>query len=543
MIDAIADLLARGANSSLRYHKNSNLRRHLAQVIARHFDDETDASVLLPQLAALIMEHDYRLVAEYLAAWKRCDRVMLSIFQGMIATEDLITFNRQRYQHIYTRFLRTAAHSRKADVFYTSQLDDVFSSEKQQLVIYLRDEKYKVQLVNIIDDVGTEFSRFIEQQYDVPGLNAVVRQGQVRKWYFPNGSGVISKRENLRKKDRFRREQTNYGILLDRLGKSPRPLLNSPTPATFQVAQPFAVIYDGYRGHRYALFAYEEGISLEDIFLTEPDSVLRHQFLAHFRLLLDSLYESGILWGDMSPRNILSRQQDGVTTYTLLDFEKTSVLDSPIPLAQRIENCRGQICVEELCVLCPLDEVLMCFDGYFDPSSWDLDSEIALPFPPRPDVADILRGRGVANVTVGEHNRVDSAILAVRVPDVDPQTEARRFPGHLGFKVEHYLSCAGSLEAGEYDRKTTEVLIAAKQHTCFDEVVTLLTDLTNAVEGAFLDREFQALLGGGFSGNVESPQHEVWELTETLDSLYQTRQHGDAYRQTVAQRRSIMKRD
>ncbi len=538
MIESLATLLKNGANPALRYQNSSNLLRDLAQAITQCFEDEADLVEHLPRLTTLIMNHDYRLVAEYLAARKNHNKAALSIFHQMIAEKIPITINKQRYQLAHARFADTIPFPERANVSFTYQLEDVFSSRNQQLVIYLHDEQYRALLTTLTEAVGAMLGKFIEQQYDISGLNAVVRQGLVRTWYLPDGTAVVSKRENPQKKGCFRREQRNYDTLLDRFGKQATMLPNLDNPddnITIRIARPFAVIYDGYSGRHYALSAYEDGVPLEDVLLTERDSNVRNRFLAHYRLLLDRLYECGILWGDMSLRNILIKQQGHTVTYTLVDFEKTYIFDAPISLAQRMEHCRGQICVEELGVLCPQEEVLACFKGYFDPSAWDLESKAALPFPPRPEIADILRGRGVLNVTLGAYNTIDRAIMGVRIPDTDPQTKARRFPGHLGFKVEHYLSCAGYAEASDYDRKTTEVLIAAKQQGCFDDVVDLLADATNMLESAFLKAEFVGMLQGGFSGNVMPPQQEIENLTQILEVFYQVRQHRGAYQRLVAQ--------
>jgi hypothetical protein len=125
--------------------------------------------------------------------------------------------------------------------------------------------------------------------------------------------------------------------------------------------------------------------------------------------------------------------------------------------------------------------------------------------------------------------------MSVRVPDHAPVTKVRRFPGHLGFKVEHYLSCAGDAAASDYDRKTTEVLIAAKRQDCFDAVVMLLAEATNALESAFLKAEFINISQGGFSGNVTPPQREIENLTQILDVFYQRRERNDAYQRLIAQ--------
>lgn len=539
MIKSLTTLLKNGANPALRYLRNSNLPEDLAHMVTQYFKDQAELFEHLPKITTLIKDYDYRLVAEYLAARQNRDEAILSVFYQILAADNPHQVGKQRYQLAYTHFVDTVGFPEEAKVSFTPRLDDVFSPRGNQLIIYQEDHQFEPPLLMLIKDVGAMFSKYIEQQYDVPGLNAVVRQGLVRTWHLPDGTPVISKRKNPLKKGRFRREQYNLNMLGERWGRLPI-IVNNPkstnNPVNVHIARPFAIIYDGYSDQHYALSEYVEGIPLEDILFIKRDSNARNRFLEHYRLVLDTLYEHGILWGDMSPRNILIKEQEQTISYTLVDFEKTQILNAPISIEQRIQHCRGQICVEELGVICPLDEVLECFKGYFDPSVWDLESRVILPFRPRPEIVDILRGRGhdVNNLTLGTYNSIDKAILGVRMPDFDPQTKERRFPGHLGFKVEHYLSCAENSEAGDYDRKTTEVLITAKQQKCFDEVVAQLAGLTDAVEQGYLRTEFADLLQGGFSGNVIPPRQEINNLTKILDMLYETRDNVSAFQSLVS---------
>jgi hypothetical protein len=537
-IETIATLLKLGANPAFRYQTSSSIRRKLAQEITGYFETESQLSDHFDLIRSLILKFDYRLVAEYVIAWERRDTTSLSHFQEMVNSEDDIYVKRLRYQLSLIRFGKDLAASRRATVSFADQLDDVFSLSGPQLVVYLCDEQYRAPLINLVDEVGDSFGRYIEQQYDLPGANAVVRQGVVRMWHLPDGKPVVSKRENPRKRERFRREQVIYDALLRRIGKQPVILPNSANPCdsiTAEVAWPFAVICDGYSGRHYALFPHIEGVSLEDTLLSEQDTGARARLLEHYRSLTDALFDHGVLWGDMSPRNVLMARTDRKITLTLLDFEKSEVLDAPISLDRRIVHCRGQICVEELGVLCLPHEVEQCFKGYFDPSSWDLESQVALPFPPRPEIADILKGRGIVGVTLGEYNRIDNAIINVRKPDNNPVTKERRYPGHLGFKVEQYLSCAGRPDAGDYDRKTTEVLITAQEQGCFDGIVQLLSELTDALEIAFLRAEFLGMLHGRFSSNIVAPQDEIDKLTSALDLFYDAREHRSMYPRLVAQ--------
>lgn len=533
MIDNISKYLKEGINPTFRYQPDPFLHKDLAKIIIQQFESKASLRDTLPQLKTLIVNHDFRLVAEYLAARKNNHSMALSLFGQMFSEKENPNPNKYRFEIAYSRFLDTNSFSQKADVIFTRNMGDIFSKNQERLIVWLQDDQYKDQLITLIDAVGTKLGAFIEQQYDVPGLNAIVRQGIVRSWYLPNNIAVVSKRESSYKKGRFEKEQTNYKILLQKFGQHSITLPDPENPnnrIVLQIAYPFAVIYDGYSDKRYALSLRINAKSLEEILLTENDNTRRSSILAHYRLLLDILYDNGILWGDMSPRNILVDWREGITTYTLLDFEKTLFLGQSASYNQRIEHCRGQICIEEMGVLCPYDEMLACFRGYFNPTEWDLTSKSLLPFVPRPDIFDILRGRGIEQINLGAYNTIDHSILAVRIPYNDPFTKSLVFPGHIGFKVEHYLSCAGYANAGDYDRKTTEILIAAMIHGCFEDVVRLFLFLANRVEIAYIKREFFDILGGGFSGNLAPPKQEIDDLIDALDVFYQTRESGEVYR-------------
>ncbi|HPH98011.1 MAG TPA: hypothetical protein PK613_19170 [Anaerolineaceae bacterium] len=537
MIDIISKYLKEGANPTFRYQPDPLLHKDLAKIIIQQFESSAILRDTLPHLETLIVDHDYRLVAEYLAARKNHHSVALSLFGQMFSEKERSNPNKYRFEIAHSRFLDINSLHQKSNVIFTCNMDEIFSKNQERIIVWLQDDQYKDQLMTLIDVVGTKLGAFLEQQYDMPGLNAIVRQGIVRYWHLPNNIAVVSKRESSYKKGRFEKEQTNYKILLQKFGQQPLTLRDPENPKNkivLQIAYPFAIIYDGYSDKRYALSLHIDATSLEEILLTEKDNAHRSSYLTHYRLLLDILYENGILWGDMSPRNILVDQREGVTTYTLLDFEKTHFLNQSASYNQRVEHCRGQICIEEMGVLCQYDEMLACFRGYFNPTEWDLTSNSLLPFVPRPDIFDILRGRGIEQINLGDYNTIDHSILAVRIPYNDPFTKSLVFPGHIGFKVEHYLSCAGYANAGDYDRKTTEILIAAKIHGCFEKVVRLLLFLANSVEIAYIKREFLDILSGGFSGNLAPPKQEIGNLINALDVFYQTRESGEAYRDLCA---------
>ncbi|PIP31931.1 hypothetical protein COX24_00915 [bacterium (Candidatus Gribaldobacteria) CG23_combo_of_CG06-09_8_20_14_all_37_87_8] len=530
-------LLKDGANPALRMLNQDGLCTQLAQIIIDSYNSNESFLLDFSNLSYLIQNYDYRLVAEYLWALKNDKESLLQIFKQMLTTNESTLAGQYLYRLAYQRFKNTQSKNKNPIVLFAKTIDEIFTFKNQGVLIYLYDRSYKEGLISLLEDLGGSLSDFIEEQYDVPGRNAVVRQGIVKSWSLPNGTPIISKRQSPYKADKFHREQLNHHLILEKLSRSSF-LLSNPADRNrnihIQIAHPFALVNDAYAGMTYALFKKAQGIALEEILLEEKNEFARSRHLLHYGQILEELYIRGILWGDMSPRNILVCHQKDVTRYTLFDLEKTFVTDKPIPHNKRTVHCRGQMFIEELCVICPFNEIVKYFKRYFDPSRWDTKSLRSLTFELRPDIVSLLRGRGITNISIGEYNRLDKKIIDIRRPYWNSITKQYVFPGSIGFKVEHYLCCVGDVNASDYDRKTTEVLLAAKEQNCFRQVVDLLLAKANNLESALLKLEFMTILGGGFSGNLPRPQQEVMFLTGTLDNFYQHRHSKSSYSKLIA---------
>ena len=194
--------------------------------------------------------------------------------------------------------------------------------------------------------------------------------------------------------------------------------------------------------------------TLEWVLLNEKCAKKRERYLVACRMVLDSLYEKGIVWGDMAPRNILVEMDGDIIKFFLLDFEKTYFTEESVPLSARIEHARGPMCVEEFGAICSQEEVEKCFRGYFFPSLWDYESiEPVDLIRSKREVLDILSGRGIKHPSVGKYNSTEREIMGVRFPflRLDGREE---YPLHISFKIDHYFGA-------EYDRKTTEIFIFA----------------------------------------------------------------------------------
>ncbi|WP_119581989.1 hypothetical protein [Streptomyces europaeiscabiei] len=427
---------------------------------------------------------------------------------------------RARLQHEIGR--RRFARPGTAQVRLTGDLGQVLTAADNRTRAYVPDPGYREMIAALLAGFGTGFSDFVESQHEVPGPNARLRQGIVKSWRLPDGTRVISKRANPAKPGRFAQEQFAYRAIAARLAG----------PVAFgrdrrlQLAPLLATIRDGATGHVYAVWQWAPGETAESMLLApgEHTSLLRD-----YRDLMDALLDRGILWRDLSPRNVLVHGH----VHHLVDFEKTQVPEvnaAPVPHEDRGAYCRGQIGVEELGVLCPEDEVRACLQGYLDPGTWDFDASGPVPFPPRPEVTAVLAGRGITDPDLGAYNRTDRQIWQVRSPDLDPVTGQPRYPGLVNFRVEHYLSCAGRTDADDYDRKTTEILIAGRRYGCFDDAAQSVADAVDEAERQFVVAEVAELLAGNDTGPVTAPHAAIRALVDRIDVLDTARQDPDHFR-------------
>ncbi|MBQ0828094.1 hypothetical protein [Streptomyces tagetis] len=479
----------------------------------------------LPQRSATVANRlrgvtgDCRLAALYLrpdmpdAVVRLCER--------LAATHNAQERARLHHEIGRARFARPGT----AQVRLTDDLEHVLTATTAADAptrAYVPDPGHRGMIAALLDGFGTGFGDFVESRHEVPGPNARLRQGIVKSWHLPDGTRVISKRANPAKPGRFAQEQVAYRAIAARLAGE----ITFGRDRRLRLAPLLATIHDGTSGHVYALWQWAPGKTAESMLLApgEHTSLLRD-----YRDLMDALLERGILWGDLSPRNVLVHGR----THHLVDFEKTQVpRETPVPHGDRGDYCRGQVGVEELGVLCPEEQVRACLHGYLDPDVWDFDAPGPVPFSPRPEVTAVLAGRGITDPDLGTYNRTDRQIWQVRSPDREPATGQPRYPGLVNFRVEHYLSCAGRTDADDYDRKTTEILIAGRRLGCFDAAVQAVADAADEAERQFVVAEAAELLAGNDTGPVPAPRAAIRALVDCIDVLDAARQDPDRFRST-----------
>lgn len=387
------------------------------------------------------------------------------------------------------------------------------------LVVLVLDHACERQISEFLAHCGNRPTAFIDAQFDIPGRNAVFRNGVVKSWQLPDGTRVVSKRDNRRKKNGLLAEQNNLRAILHRLGAQNEAEMRAGADGPiFAVGRPICVLRDPEPAAFHAIYREKLGRTLEEVLLDDTvDPGRRRRHLADYRLCLDMLFDKGIVWRDMSPRNILV--EDGARLrYHLVDFEKVDFHEASLDIAHRVGACRTQFCVEELGVVCPEHELLETFAGLFQPDLWDVESPSPLPFAPRTEMAAILAGREIRNVSVGTFNKIDREVFEIRRPRIDPASGAVLRPGMLGFRVEHYLSLSDDLDSAEYDRRTTEVLIAARARGKLVEELQYLSTFTDELETAVILAEFDAIRECGRGTSITYPHAEARRLCAAIDS-------------------------
>ena len=414
---------------------------------------------------------------------------------------------------------RHAAATRLA-VTRVETLDELQSTEGPALL--LLDPAVDGEVQALLASCETGIGEFIEQQFDLPGRNAVFRDGVVKRWaLLPGGVRVVSKRDNGRKPGRLLKELKSLREILRRFGGETAasfPLAREGGSPRAVLGEPICILKDAGSSTCYAVWIEKPGESLEEILLQSAATKEASLHLNCYRRCLDTLFDHGIVWRDMSPRNILYSPQNG-GEYHLVDFEKVDFLDRSLDQAAREQAMRYQFCVEELGVIIPESSLLDVFGDLFAPASWDVGSSAPLPFLPRVEIAAVMEGRGLSSITLGDFNRLDRQIWDVRRPRPDGQGGLIRC-GLLGFRVEHYLSLFCGIDATDYDRKTTEILLAANAAGELLERVGELSEFIDTLETAVIIAEFEAILRSGDSRSIRRPESEAGQLCSTIDRMY-----------------------
>lgn len=503
----IASILRTSNNQSFSFYQNESLIGQIAIAMARCIiatgASEIDAEIF----AAALEKLDFLLVAELLDS-------IVSIERRQWLNELLDGNNSLLYKHQMERFYQIMQqYGEAAKYAHVEDLPSVFNSEIETgyLVYWAgsRDE----ECLSLFEDARWHLRALIDAQTDLPGINSLVREGLVKSLILPTGRRVITKRNNPSKQGRFLSEQYNVSEIVSRLElPTQQSFVSVGNALHLQIIRPFVVVADCVKGAFYSFSNFEVHPTLEHILLTEKDAKKRIQYLSMARQVLEHLYSNGIVWGDMAPRNILVQEDGGITTFLLLDFEKTAFTNGAVTQAQRLEHARGPMCVEEFGGVCSLPEVVQCFDGYFDPAGWNESDASPIQFAkPKREVMDILKSNGCASPTIGQYNKMEELMIEVRFPFVG-EDGALRLPLHTSFKVDHYLGA-------EYDRKTTELFMKAKSYGYLTQAVDALNAVLQGLENEKILSQIKTRLN---VTKTEPLNPSVSRLAAAIDLLHES---------------------
>ncbi|MBP1904868.1 hypothetical protein J2Z32_001492 [Paenibacillus turicensis] len=490
-------------NQSLSYYNSHSLLNKLATHIVTKCLSKTE----LLTIHLLLDAHDFRIIGDYLFALNnRSDPSFKSCIESL---------SKGSISYFEYQFMKYQIYSidKKRSLKFVKRLDQLFDTgigQEKDVLVYVENESDKETVEGLFLATGGDLSGYFDAQFDLPGINSLVRAGLVKKVYLNKKRAVITKRNNPNKQGRFLNEQRMVVALKEKLltDEELNQVYINPN-ASFNILSPNIVIADNEELKFYSVSNYVEGPTLEEVLLNESNFVVRRNILKDIRELLDYLYDNGVLWGDMAPRNIILNQLDGKRYYSILDFEKTKIFENRILHQERIDHCRGYMCIEEFGAVCSREEVEYCFRDYFDPCSWDTNSSDPVTFKMKNDFIEILSNRGV-DVSIGNYNRLELEMMEIRFP-LPVSNVAKRHPLYVSFKIDHYIG-------PEYDRKTSEILLEAKKKGCFIEILDLFELELQNFEVNLIEREFLALSISRYSSEEET--HAEKRLKLLVDSLY-----------------------
>lgn len=509
-------LLDSSLDTTYGYYANANLNAELAFRVADIAVKYENSDHCLEITKQVITKLNFWNLKDYVLALTGRDDYWISLIGSGSESE------KSRYDMDIYRYQKTAAkHSPSKQITWVDSFEAALSYPAGQLAICCKDTELTKPLQQLLEDVDDDLEGFLDCQYDLPGIHSLVRKGLVKSFILPSGRLCVCKRSNPSKLGRLKKDIANAEAIASvlnlseshdrlRLGKD---LLGRAI--TLGVIRPSAVYRNASTGDAYVFSRHEKGVTLEEVLVNISDKRERHAHLNTCSVILETLYGAGVVWGDMAPRNIIVNQTREHVDYLLLDFEKTTVVGSEIEHSERVEHCRGPMCVEEFGAICSQEEVVSCFQAYFDPDNWDLLNKEDVPFKKlKRELVAIFEGRDQHTYTFGDYNRLEQEVMTVRFPVHNDG--ARRLPLHASFKVDHYLGT-------DYDRKTTELMIGARVFGLLPNILAILEWRLQVYEDVCILENL-----GLLSEQTGSLEKVRADLAAQIDTLYVARQSEEA---------------
>jgi serine/threonine protein kinase len=443
------------------------------------------------EISAILQNYDYRFIADLINARKFHDNQRLKYLLNECASNlSRQIIDSQRFSDSVSRQVHQCKFSK------VRTLSELFESKGTDTVfIFAYETAYTDTVIRSLEDVfllaGGSSEGWFRRLLDLRGTNSLVRQGLVKTTVLMPCGEIVVKKNNPAKLLRFQNEQASIIELKARTGLSDtykNILVNHPTVYVGMLRY-LAVASSSDQEHYYSVSEKIHAQTLEDHLLTIDDIETRKILLMDVRSILEWLYERGVVWGDMAPRNILLDIQDECRTYTLLDFEKTTFTAGPVCFSDRVQHLRGPVCIEEFGAVCSLEEVEFCFHPYFVPHSWDTTSISNIGCAnPKWEYLQILEKRG-ESLSSGNYNRLELEIMSIRFPYWDLRAKQRVYPLHIGYRIDHYFG-------RECDSLTTQTLMIARQLGGFENIVNFLNNALNELDKSLLLDEFHSIASG-----------------------------------------------
>lgn len=465
-------------SNSFSYYDNLNSRKILDKIMEAILENNGEES----QIYELLKNEDFRILGPYLYALKEKDIDILEAIKDICISKE----KRKYFNQIMFKKQFPQINNLTKKLVFVDTIEEVFSNGLSKGVItFTSSLTIRKQFEVLFNEVLGEMSSFINSHYDLPGVNSLVRRGLVKSIILDNDCTVVTKCNNPNKKGKFLKEQSNILSLIKILHLDEEDsyiqLINKKS--IMKVVRPLIVFADVESQKFYSMSRFIDGHTLEEILLNIHDLSLRSSYLNDVRAILDTLYSKGILWGDLAPRNIIIRENQDSREYFLLDFEKTEILDHVVTLSERKNHCRGPMCVEEFGAVCSREEIEECFKGYFVPKEWCTEPGIQITLhKPKPDFISILEIRGEKKPDMAQYNKLELEIMDIRFPFFEDSSNKIKYPLYTGFKIDHYLGF-------EYDRKVTQILLAAKEQQCFVQILNILEDAIQNYENKLIEGE------------------------------------------------------
>lgn len=365
---------------------------------------------------------------------------------------------------------RAAIEDEGVHLSQTASLEDVLAPGAASTLHLMKPVDQDVR--RGLNDLAVGTTRQFERLGDLPGLNALVRLGLVKQFRLAGGRSLVLKRSNPGKRGRLLNEMRVLERLMRLIG--PDPIWDQGQIFGFTLVAPEAVLRDSASDEMFLVSLYRAHPTLEVELLATDDREFRRRLLQACRWMRDQLFDRGVLWGDMAPRNILFERRGDGGLFHILDFEKSEIQAGGVPPERRRSHARGPVYVEEFGAVCTFDEVIEAFGDLFEPDAWNTDSlrPIRLEKPKR-EVVDVLKALG-RQLEEGAYNRTEREILPVRFP-FQGRSGRLRHPLHLSFKVDHYFGA-------DADRALTLTMIKAHDFGLLEETLEVFEQFVRRYE-------------------------------------------------------------